>query len=521
MEENRELKMEVVDSTNDIVEVSFDQPKVNKTKSKKWFLGLVLVSCLVFGVVYAYYMTYGTKAMIQANTDAITVELGEIVDFNKNNFVKKEDIAFVKNNLNKTQEDIFEKINIDISDLEYVKDSYYLAIGEHIVKLTTINSEEDLTITFGNNQSEQEIKIIVKDTTKPEFIDFKESVVTYKDIPLSLNKLYTANDFDTVTITVDETNVDYAKVGNYKATVSAADPSGNMESKEVSVIVKSPTITLNKNSATIYINNTINLDATINGKSKTATYSSSNTAIATVDSNGKVKGLQEGTVTITASANGVSDTCKITVKKYVAPKVNYVVNLGNYTGMTSKDRAFINECISYLGTSQGTITITGRDVDNLVIVAYALKNYYGSGGITVYTGAGLPGTHAKINTNHAKYTSDMTYFVNKNKKILNGDMSQKEKANAIYDWLNKNISYSSSIDKGQTLHAAASGKAVCAGQSAAFQFMCHSAGLNAGICTNSKHSWNWVKINGTTYYYDLTNGYRGVTKNPHKTAKLK
>ena len=246
MEENKELKMEVEKTTTNEIEVSSNLQKVNKTKSKKWILCMILVSCLVAGVVYAYYMNYGTKAMIHANTDTITVELGEMVDFNKNNFVKKEDITFVKNNLNKTQEDIFNKINVDISSLEYVQDTYYLALGEHTVKLTTINSEEDLTITFDNNQSEQEIKIIVQDTTTPEFFDFKESVETYKDVPLNLKSLYTANDLDTVTISTDETNVDYTKVGSYKATVSAADPSGNTETKEVSVVVKTPTIKLNK-----------------------------------------------------------------------------------------------------------------------------------------------------------------------------------------------------------------------------------------------------------------------------------
>ncbi|MCI8409264.1 MAG: L,D-transpeptidase family protein [Lachnospiraceae bacterium] len=54
------------------------------------------------------------------------------------------------------------------------------------------------------------------------------------------------------------------------------------------------------------------------GKSVDVTYKSSNKNVATVDKNGKVRGLQEGTVTITATAKDGSKakaTCKVTVEK--------------------------------------------------------------------------------------------------------------------------------------------------------------------------------------------------------------
>jgi len=50
---------------------------------------------------------------------------------------------------------------------------------------------------------------------------------------------------------------------------------------------------------------------------KAVTWKSSNTKIATVDKNGKVKAVKKGTVTITATAkdgSGKKVTCKVTVK---------------------------------------------------------------------------------------------------------------------------------------------------------------------------------------------------------------
>ena len=49
---------------------------------------------------------------------------------------------------------------------------------------------------------------------------------------------------------------------------------------------------------------------------KTLTWKSSNSGVATVDENGKVTAISEGTCTITAtSSNGKSDECKVTVEK--------------------------------------------------------------------------------------------------------------------------------------------------------------------------------------------------------------
>ena len=77
--------------------------------------------------------------------------------------------------------------------------------------------------------------------------------------------------------------------------------------------LKEKTLKLNKTSAEVKVDNTITLTATYNGKTVKPIYKSSNTKIATIDSNGKIKGIAQGETTITATYNGKKATCKVTV----------------------------------------------------------------------------------------------------------------------------------------------------------------------------------------------------------------
>lgn len=99
-----------------------------------------------------------------------------------------------------------------------------------------------------------------------------------------------------------------AKAGSVKATCK--------------ITVKNPSIKLNRASTSVTVKGTFQLKATVYGASKKVTWSSSNTAKATVSSTGKVTGKAVGTVTITAKANGKKASCKVTVKKPAVPAFN-------------------------------------------------------------------------------------------------------------------------------------------------------------------------------------------------------
>ncbi len=78
-------------------------------------------------------------------------------------------------------------------------------------------------------------------------------------------------------------------------------------------------VTLNRSSYTMDIGKKMQLSATLspsNATNKTVTWKSSNTAVATVDSYGKVTAKKQGSATITAtSVNGKSAKCAVTVRK--------------------------------------------------------------------------------------------------------------------------------------------------------------------------------------------------------------
>lgn len=71
-------------------------------------------------------------------------------------------------------------------------------------------------------------------------------------------------------------------------------------------------INLDQTAATIAVNETLQLTATVTPTSP-VTWSSSNPDVATVDENGLVTAVSKGTATITASAGGLSATCEIMV----------------------------------------------------------------------------------------------------------------------------------------------------------------------------------------------------------------
>ncbi len=88
----------------------------------------------------------------------------------------------------------------------------------------------------------------------------------------------------------------------------------NGKTASVNVLVKTPTVKLSAISKTMYRGETTKLTATSSNK-KPVSWTSSDPTIASVDSNGTIKTLKNGTVKISASANGGKAACTITVKE--------------------------------------------------------------------------------------------------------------------------------------------------------------------------------------------------------------
>lgn len=99
----------------------------------------------------------------------------------------------------------------------------------------------------------------------------------------------------------------------------------NVPNENATGLVKTPEVVevnLDKTSASVLVGHTTKLNAAVRanpGYKETITWKSSNTGVATVDSNGNVKGVGAGTATITVTVKGQTQTktatCKVTVNK--------------------------------------------------------------------------------------------------------------------------------------------------------------------------------------------------------------
>lgn len=78
--------------------------------------------------------------------------------------------------------------------------------------------------------------------------------------------------------------------------------------------VKSPTIKINKTSIQLYRGQTFKLSATVSSN-VAPTWKSNKKSVATIDETGTITALKHGTTIITATVDGVSKTCEVTVKK--------------------------------------------------------------------------------------------------------------------------------------------------------------------------------------------------------------
>lgn len=80
------------------------------------------------------------------------------------------------------------------------------------------------------------------------------------------------------------------------------------------VKVKSPVVKLNKTSVKLYRNHTVKLTASVSSRIAPV-WKTNKKSVAAVDETGTVTGVKNGTATITATVDGVSKTCTVTVQK--------------------------------------------------------------------------------------------------------------------------------------------------------------------------------------------------------------
>ena len=193
---------------------------------------------------------------------------------------------------------------------------------------TGVEAPETLElVTNGENAKNLDAKIVSEDATgvKLAYESSDEAVATVDE-----NGMVTAVADGECVITAyvvsseEETPVD-TEVTDATADTEVLDPNFAILMEDlkaetkVTVTTKVDAVTLSQNEGILNVGKSVTLTATVTSEEiaadTTVTWSSSDEAVATVDSNGKVTAIATGNATITATAGEESASCDITVEK--------------------------------------------------------------------------------------------------------------------------------------------------------------------------------------------------------------
>lgn len=107
---------------------------------------------------------------------------------------------------------------------------------------------------------------------------------------------------------------------------NSPNDSSSSEPTQSSSSAAQATVSIDKTTASVSEYETVQLTATATGGEGDVIWTSSDNAIATVDTTGKVTGVKAGTVTITASYGTATATCAVTVTKAATPVMSVSAN---------------------------------------------------------------------------------------------------------------------------------------------------------------------------------------------------
>ena len=258
---------------------------------------------------------------------------------------------------NKEASCVVNVLPIVVEEISFNKTSVSLKAGETVTLTATVKPDDatDKTVTWGSSDESvakvengivtaigkglSTITAKAGDTSATCMVTVSVPVenVTLNKTELVLQKgqeevlvaLVSPDDATDKTINWSSSNVSVVRVdqngavaaegaGTAVITASAGTKSATCT---ITVTIPVESISLNMTKRTIKVNETVLLKAEINpsdATTKSIQWSSSDVSIASVGSNGMVKGLKEGVATITASADGKSTSCTITVLRSTA-----------------------------------------------------------------------------------------------------------------------------------------------------------------------------------------------------------
>ena len=218
------------------------------------------------------------------------------------------------------------------------------------------------------DQEDSSVKATCTVTVKSGTITLnKTSASVYSGQTLQLSATKTPSD---MAVTWNSSNANVATVSSNglvtakkagTATITVANSGDSSVKATCTVTVTSGTITLNETSQRLYVNKTLQLNATTNPSGLPVTWSSSNTTVATVSNTGLVKANKKGVATITVantSEPSIKASCSITVVYEMnMSETNKVLSVGQ-TAQLSVKSSLSNPSLEWSSSDTGVATVS-------------------------------------------------------------------------------------------------------------------------------------------------------------------
>ena len=193
------------------------------------------------------------------------------------------------------------------------------SVGSATISATTANGLSAVcTVTV--SQRDKEVETVQMNHASQKLYEGQQVQLTATVLPADAkNKTLVWSSSDAKVATVSPSGLVQA-VGAGVCEIYATAANGVRGVCRIEVVrkgVRVESVTLSKTSLTLLAGESHKLEATVNpanADNRTVTWTSSNTAVATVSSDGEVTALAAGLTVIRAEADGVSATCPVTVE---------------------------------------------------------------------------------------------------------------------------------------------------------------------------------------------------------------